>query len=326
MSANESDEGLSMLVCKDTLSDQDESDMPDNTPYFMSIDTSGPFPSKELRMQQDDDSYQEDADDDDDAVMASVVVENDNVDAEPAPKKRKIGSSSKNKSKKKISQDRLEAASDARKMLVGTVPRLPVAVAETHVVRSFGRLNVESSSTEEKDARYSSANALYPVGFSCDRYEFSPVHGRVLKMRCTIFDGNDLTKKQRKHGLTSDYPDGPVFRVMWGRGVDDDAEIVDYPYDVYSNSAPISTDTSLEVAVPFVGKSKTADMEPEEGMRVRVRHDNDVWYTGTIVAVGDDIEAIRNVSTYEITINYDDGAVEDTYFPDPDISIYLPSK
>jgi hypothetical protein len=292
----------------------------------MSMVTSGPIPSKELRMQQqDDNSSQEDAEDG--AVMASVVVDNDSADAEPAPKKRKTGSSSsKNKYHKKISRDRQEAASEARRMLVDTVPRLPVSVAETHVVRSFGRIYVESSATEEKESRYSSANALYPIGFSCDRYEFSPIHGRVLKMRCTIFEGNDLKKKQRRHGFTSDYPDGPVFRVMWGQGVDDDAEIVDYPFDAYSSSAPISTDTNLEVAVPFDGKSRNADMEPEEGMRVRVRHDNDVWYTGTIVAVGDFIEVIQNVTTYEITINYDDGAVEDTYFPDPDISICPPSK
>ena len=333
-SESDEDEGVSMLVCEDSLSDPDETDIPDNTPSFLSIMTAAPSIGKELRMQQEDDESSEDEDSnrgEKEAVIASVVDDDDDDDeqvpldqdetAEPAPKKCKTSSSKAKKSC--ISQDRLKAASEARKMLGDTLPRLPVSVSETHVVRSFGRIHVESC---DEEAKFSSANALYPVGFSCDRYEFSPVHGRVLKMRCTIFDGNKLKEEQRKHGLTSSLPDGPVFRIMWGQGVDDDTELVDYPYDMYSASAPISSDSNVDtVAVPFSGKEKSIDIEPEEGMRVRVRHEHGVWYTGTIIAVGDYVEVIKNKTTYEITINYDDGAVEDTYFPDPDIAIYPPS-
>ena len=331
MSDSESDEGISMLVCEDSISDQDDYETPDNAPSFFSTMTAAPSIGKELRMQQ---QYDESSEDEvsnrgeTDAVMASVVDDDDDVQdplvqeatAEPAPKRRKT---SPNKSKKScISQDRLKAASEARKMLVDTVPRLPVSVSETHVVRSFGRIYVESMNEE---AKFSSASALYPVGFSCDRYEFSPVHGRVLKMRCTIFDGKKLKEEQRKNGVTSNLPDGPVFRIMWGQGVDDDNELVDYPFDIYSTSAPISSDSNVDtVAVPFSGKEKSVDIHPEEGMRVRVRHEHNVWYTGTIIAVGDYVIAIKNKMTYEITINYDDGGVEDTYFPDPDIAIYPP--
>lgn len=332
MSDIESEEGISMLVCRDSLSDQDENEISDCAPSFLSIMTGGHSIGKELRMQQQDDESSEDEvsnEGENDGVMASVVVDDDDehvpldqdATAEPAPKKRKTSSNKARKSR--ISQDRLQAASDARKMLRDTVPRLPVSVSETHVVRSFGRICVESFDEESK---FSSANALYPVGFSCDRYEFSPVHGRVLKMRCTIFDGKKLKEEQRENGVKSDLPDGPLFRIMWGMGVDDDTDLVDYPYDMFSASAPISSDCNVDtVALPFLGKEKSVDIEPEEGMRVRVRHEHDVWYTGTIIAVGDYVEVIKNKTTYEITINYDDGAVEDTYFPDPDIVLYPPS-
>jgi len=314
--------------------------------------------AKELRVQQQDDDDDDDdddsedeeeegavaqavvaedddeEDDDGDAVMAAVVVdEEDDEDiplaelAAPA-KKQKTHSTSKSKKKHRksstrISQDRLVAATDARNMLVDTVPRLPVLVSDTHVVRSFGRIQLESSSGQE--SQFSTANALYPVGFSCDRYEFSPVHGRVLKMRCTIFDAKKLKEKQDTATIT----DGPIFRVMWGQGVDEDVDIVDYPYDVFTASASITNDGKVDtVAVPLSGKeSTTLDLEPQEGMRVKVRFEHNVWFSGTVVSVGDEeYDSQKKQTVYDIRIHYDDGSIEDTRFPDADISIYLPGE
>ena len=34
---------------------------------------------------------------------------------------------------------------------------------------------------------------------------------------------------------------GPIFRIMWGQGVDEDVDLFEYPYDLFSNSAPIYT-------------------------------------------------------------------------------------
>jgi hypothetical protein len=309
--------------------------------------------------QQDDDEEEEVAvqavvadddeeeDDDGDAVMASVVVDEEEDDDEEvpvaevatttdttaAPAKKPSSKATKSKSAKKgrksqvISQDRLVAALEARRMLSDTVPRLPVAVRDTHVVRSFGRIRVETPTSEE--SKFSSANALYPVGFSCDRYEFSPVHGRVLKMRCTIFDGAKLKEKQRQSWQTvsEDIPDGPIFRVMWGQGVDEDVDIVDYPYDLYSASAPISNDGKVDTAVSISAKDEA--FEPEEGMRVRVRFDNNMWYSGTILSVAIDgafYDHSQKKMVYDIRIHYDDGSIEDTHFPDPDVSIYLPGE
>ena len=282
----------------------------------------------------------DDEDDDGDAVMATVVVNEgeENVPiaeltstpiksntTPPSAASRSNKSKAKRKSQR-IPQDRLSAAAEARAMLADTVTRLPVLVSDTHVVRSFGRIHVESSNAQE--SKYSSASALYPVGFSCDRYEFSPVHGRVLKMRCTIFDGKKVKEKQKKFGIpSSDLPDGPVFRVMWGQGVDEDVDVVDYPYDVYTDSPSLVDDSKVDtVAVPLSGKD-LSELEPEEGMRVRVRFEHDVWFSGTIVSVSDEeYDQRKKQATYEICIHYDDGSIENTVFPDPDISIYLPGK
>jgi hypothetical protein len=103
------------------------------------------------------------------------------------------------------------AAATAQEMLLQTVPCLPVQpvqINDTHVIRSFGQLHVEprGAGSGGDGPIFSTAHALYPVGFSCDRFEFIPVHGRVLKMRCSIIDGGRL----QREGV--DVPD-PTFRV-----------------------------------------------------------------------------------------------------------------
>lgn len=349
MNSHKGDMDVAMLESSETLPEQNNHHQ---EVIYKPLDAGAThvFRGKEMRVEQQYNDAEEeeevaieavvadDEDDDGDAVMATVVVNEgeDNVPiaeltstpiksntTPPSAASRSNKSKAKRKSQR-IPQDRLSAAAEARAMLADTVTRLPVMVSDTHVVRSFGRIYVESSKARE--SKYSSASALYPVGFSCDRYEFSPVHGRVLKMRCTIFDGKKVKEKQNKLGIqSSDLPDGPVFRVMWGQGVDEDVDVVDYPYDVYTDSPSLVDDSKVDtVAVPLSGKD-LSELEPEEGMRVRVRFEHNVWFSGTIVSVSDEeYDQKMKQATYEISINYDDGSTENTVFPDPDISIYLP--
>jgi hypothetical protein len=351
MNSHKGDMDVAMLESSETLPEQNNHHQ---EVIYKPLDAGAThvFRGKEMRVEQQYNDAEEeeevaieavvadDEDDDGDAVMATVVVNEgeDNVPiaeltstpiksntTPPSAASRSNKSKAKRKSQR-IPQDRLSAAAEARAMLADTVTRLPVMVSDTHVVRSFGRIYVESSKARE--SKYSSASALYPVGFSCDRYEFSPVHGRVLKMRCTIFDGKKVKEKQNKLGIqSSDLPDGPVFRVMWGQGVDEDVDVVDYPYDVYTDSPSLVDDSKVDtVAVPLSGKD-LSELEPEEGMRVRVRFEHNVWFSGTIVSVSDEeYDQKMKQATYEISINYDDGSTENTVFPDPDISIYLPGK
>ena len=303
--------------------------------------------------------------DDDGSVIASVVVDEGEEDvaadavvaAVPVPietpkkkrvvKKRKksAGSATKDKGKKgsgavkkkkrkkkapreettrfaRISNERLNAATAAREMLIQTVPRLPVPITDTHVVRSFGQLQVEGIG---EPAKFATANALYPVGFSCDRYEFSPVHGRVLKMRCSILDGRRIKEKS---GHTDDGTDGPVFRVMWGQGVDEDSDKIDYPYDPYSNSTPLTRSGEVDaVAIPAGPGGSSSMVVPEEGMRVKVRFDRDQFYYGTISSVVEkdsDKKKKKKRKSVDIKIKYDDGSSETAVFPDPDISLVMP--
>lgn len=205
----------------------------------------------------------------------------------------------------------LDAASAAREMLLQTVPSLPIRINESFVVRSFGQLNVQSAD------KFSTSSALYPVGFCCDRYEFSPVHGRVLKFRCGILDGKRSSLEY----------DGPVFRVMWGQGVDEDVDKVDYPYDPYTNSAPIASPENGDVvAVPASVGGNHEIALPTAGMRVKVRFEKDQYYYGTIQSVEEDEgeKKKKKRRSAEISIAYDDGFTEEAVFPDPDIMLVMP--
>ena len=235
-------------------------------------------------------------------------------------------------------------------MLQETVPTLPVPVAET-TVRSFGRLCIQTnpvlgapapSKKAKKDGnaesgRFSTTSALYPVGFSCDRYEYSPVHGRVLKMRCSILDGKAVKAKQKKGGFAVDanLPDGPIFRVMWGRGVDEDVvdDSIEYPFDPETTAPPLvatgsaKTDTLLKAAT----KPKPARIVPERGMRVKVRFEKGQYLCGTIDHVGKpksttSSKSKRKHKEVDITIKYDWGYKEKLAFPDPDVDLMPPGK
>ncbi len=217
-----------------------------------------------------------------------------------------------------ISADRLTAADAAREMLLQTVPRLPVPMNDAYIVRNFGQLRIEHDGINA----FSTPNALYPVGFCCDRYDFSPVHGRVIKLRCSILDGL----------RTNLHYNGPIFRVMWGQGVDEDIDRVEYPYNPYANSAPITEGEDDVIAVP-AGTEMTQSRQgvPSPGMRVKVRFDENQYYYGAIEGVrspkqeeqGDD-KNNKPQQHVEIVIRYDDGSMEEAEFPDPDIYLVMP--
>lgn len=223
----------------------------------------------------------------------------------------------------------VDAAQDARAMLKETVPTLPYPLTESQVL-SFGKLKIQNLPNRVDQENFNTTSALYPVGFTCDRYEFSPVHGRVLKMRCSILDGKELKLKVSDPGKYKDLSNGPVFRIMWGRGIDDDdIDKVDYPYDPYTHSLPIvqtgnaEYDKLIEEAV----FEKPKQVYPEPGMRVKVRLEENKYSYGTVTDVG----APRIVTvkrkrkkTVELSVQYDEGAIETFNFPDPDLSLVMP--
>lgn len=234
----------------------------------------------------------------------------------------------------------LSAARDARTLLHEAVQNLPLALEDT-TVRSFGRLKVLADPFVEN--RYATAGALYPVGFSCDRYEFSPVHGRLLKIRCSILDGKRVREKQKAAGVPTNQQvkaDGPLFRLMWGQAVDEDSTQVEYPYLPQVHSAPITSGSvALAIADPSAGSAGGAKgsrarglLEPSDGMRVRVRFEKDEWYNGTVV------ESLERTApptagkkktppkTYILKIRYDDTSIEEIVYPDPDVALLLPGN
>jgi hypothetical protein len=265
-------------------------------------------------------SEEDDEDDEDDPPILPASSSKSFSKKSPAKSTssaKRLKSSSKKTSKVKnahgISGDRLMAAEAARDMLHTAVPRLPVPMNENYVVRNFGQLHIDQSGANA----YSTPTSLYPVGFSCDRFEFSPVHGRLLKLRCTIIDGKRTNRNFA----------GPIFRVMWGQGVDEAVDKVEYPYNPYANSAPISNGKNDVVAVPASSdKSHPRRGTPSRGMRVKVRFHKDKYYFGTIDKVDTPKEdgKKKRKRHHDIHIRYDDGSVEKIEFPDPDVSLVMP--
>ncbi|KAI2502950.1 hypothetical protein MHU86_11537 [Fragilaria crotonensis] len=225
----------------------------------------------------------EETDDDDEEVLTATAIVETSADGESAKKRKRPGPKPK---RRRIESDREEAAAEARAMLQHTVTRLPMAVGESHVVRAMGSICTD-------DERFWNSHHIYPVGFSCDRYEFSPVHGRILKLRCSVLDGRKVRAKQKDLDMGVTASDGPLFRIMWGGGIDDESD------------------------TPFAVQK----LEPEEGMRVRVKYERNQWYSGTIV----DVDETANGET-EISVQYDDGSTERAIYPDSDITLFPPGS
>jgi len=119
----------------------------------------------------------------------------------------------------------------------------------------------------------------------------------------------------------TDFGDGPVFRVTWGEGVEED-KILEKPcpFDPYLASAHLGGDVDA-IAVPLSSKkgSKPVGL-PEVGMRVSVRFDKCKLYWGTITHVKPlGSQAKNKKAVCNIAIQYDDGVTEIAAFPDPDI-------
>ncbi len=295
-------------------------------------------------------------DDEGEEVLAAVIIEDEPIaateeveddDAQPMveieevykakPVAKKSKPSSAGKKKKKagkvtssayglrmdVRPENLEAAKDARATLRDMVQSLPMPFGDIQV-RSFGRIHVESDKSG-KEAKFSSAGSIYPIGFSCDRFEFSPVHGRVLKMRCTILDGRRIKQLQREKGfrVTERLADGPVFRVVWGQGIDEENDDDLGPFDP-------------ELDAPLIDTSKTftkhSVMRPRVGMQVQVRFGKNQTYGGIITKVGERHPSMKDSQrkglppNQDITIQYDDGFSETITYPDADVALVVPGK
>jgi len=243
----------------------------------------------------------------------------------------------------RIDSKRMMSANTARELLYETVQKMPFPVnthqGDTFSVRSFGQLKLGTKTKDKSSNKFSTPTSLYPVGFSCDRIEFSPSHGRFLKLRCAILDGTRV-------GI-----DGPLFRVLWGQGIDEDEDKVEYPYDPFSNSAPITGSGAdgngndeeaddVVVAIPTSAgyQPPSSQVAPAVGMRVKTRFDKDKYYYGSISAVTEkEVEAPpskgkrqtknnKKKIDLKIAIKYDDGSTEVSVFPDPDISLVMPGN
>ena len=208
-----------------------------------------------------------------------------------------------------VSPARVDMANEARALLHDNVQELPFVFPDMTQVRSFGQIKLPDSPTVTPTSFCTTA-ALYPVGFSCDRFEFSPVHGRLVKLRCSILDAARVRQLQKERRGTNFWPhsQGPIFRILWGLGVDEDkwadeAQCPFYPPPPLGGPA-----------------TKALETHPVEGQRVRVRFERKEYYMGTITAVSK-----ASGKGFKINIRYDDGSVEeDTPFPDADVSLFSP--
>ena len=280
-----------------------------------------------------------------------TVNKNGTLRKKPGPKKghlvNKKSSSSSPSSKlppvlhhPEVSSDNAKAAQAARSKLQDKVSTLPHRVSSTHTVRSFGRIkpeydiNVTESTLDE--SLYSNPHAIYPVGFSCDRFEFSPVHGRIIKLRCDILDGDEIRERRaqskksgsKKSSLENLEPklvdesnlgSGPIFRITWGEGVEEDkVNEPSCPFDPFVAAAHLSGDVDA-IAVPLSSKKGKVSGLPEVGMRVSVKFDKCKMYGGTITKVKK--QSKNQDALCNITIKYDDGVTEVAPYPDPDIVV-----
>jgi hypothetical protein len=152
-----------------------------------------------------------------------------------------------------------------------------------------------------------------------------------------------MEKEEEKEKEEGDDPllsyEGPIFRIMWGKGVDEDQALEQHAFDPYSLSAPLGGDVDA-VAMPLSSldtkTSKSTKQTPQIFMRVSVRFDQNQWYGGTILRVTKIKMPVPKEGTtpvkkipprrkkFKLRIVYDDGAKEEAYFPDPDILLRPP--
>ena len=354
---------------------------PDKAPAKRSPSKAASSKKRKAPPSSDTDSDSDSDDSDDNACVATIVAGSDSEEVvtativksssskgdggsaekkprgKPGPKKgskrTKPSTSSLGRDMPEVSSEQAAAANESRLALQAAVDCLPYKVSDSHIIRSFGRIKPEYNASP-LDALYSSPHSIYPVGFSCDRFEFSPVHGRVIRMRCDILDGSSLREyrdemAKKKSGSVKvksengeepalvddekilitekenveDLGDGPVFRVTFGAGVDEDKMMEpSSPFDPYLASAHLGGDVDA-IAVPLSSKNDKPFGYPEAGMRVSVRFDRCKMHGGTITSVKpmENKEKQRKKAICNISILYDDGVTEIAPFPDPDIIV-----
>lgn len=296
-----------------------------------------------------------DSDDDDDVVAATVVEGGDANDVMAVAKvitsnkkvktndgkAKKASTAKKSPGKKKspavkkgakstktkapdgfpsVSADKAEASQKARAKLRKNVTSLPFVVSENQIIRSFGQIKPEFGNQLD-ETQYSSPSSIHPVGFSCDRFMFSPVHNRIITLRCDILEGDgtkidtniepSLVDEDNSSPSKKPSNGGPIFRIIWGEGIEQDDPMDSCPFD--SNIGSEYTETS---------KKK----KPEVGMRVNVNINNFNTLGGVITKAKAPAKSGKNKGLSMITIKYDDGVTEDTPFPDPDIQLAPPGK
>jgi hypothetical protein len=158
---------------------------------------------------------------------------------------------------KSVPPPTMAAALEARQRLQRTITKLPCVVPslaskpeETATswfsLRSLGQLVLQPDMEKQSTAYIPHPARLHPVNACVDRYEFSPVHGRVLRLRCTILHWATVQQLQQQMGVPvhpqpPDGPNCPLFRISWGRGIDDDA-------DYYCKPATAATPATAETA------------------------------------------------------------------------------
>jgi hypothetical protein len=207
------------------------------------------------------------------------------------------------------------------------------------VFESSAQQQQQLQQQQQQPAPFATRTALYPVGYSCDRHEYSPAHGRILKTRCSILDGRKIRQALQARGsvdavkddVKAFVQDGPVFRVTWGRGVDE--EVVDdnvlYPFNPKMHAAPVDPSGKINESSSY-DASSSATSPPTAGLRVKVRFDKNEYHYGTIAqatAVTAKTSSSNKKSRkqeYSITILYDDESSEVATYPDPDILLAMP--
>lgn len=226
------------------------------------------------------------------------------------PRRIKAGTGAK-------SADRKKAIDQAREMLVTEVPALPACIAGV-VVHSFGKVRPDNSFL----SKYSRPNAIHPIGFSCTRYEFSPVHGRIIKMRCDILEGEQGSEMESISEC--DDEEGPIFAISWGKGIDDEKVSPIQNFDPFEEGKPVNE------SVDNGGNTErtSTSVDPFIGAKVKVRFDNDWWYSGTVSRFNE-IDKKRDEETvfdckksWNLTIDYDDGATEDAIYPSREVLLF----
>jgi len=221
-------------------------------------------------------------------VMASVVEDNGSImsdDAAQASATTLSRGRRSNGSRRASPQQRIAVIRHAQAVLHETA--FPAQLSDGTVVHALGKI-------EPHKEGFCTTDAIYSSGFCCDRLMFSPVHGRNVLLRCSILDPSRVQRQQKRSGFRVDNSlpkKGPLFRIVWGRGVEEGANRDD---------------------------ENDPDGPPRPRQIVRVQFSDQLMVFGTVLSVNIDMDPII------VTVLYNDGSKEEFNFPDPDLNVVKP--